>query len=154
MNSEDKEQLLKALHEMNKNSSIVSVTHSPKNMTKINATVDNDDSSELFDEINRIKRQIELKSFSDSLNEDDENENLGIEEGFIQDGEADHHEIIDEHTDNDRSNSEFWSSFSSSEERLLQCEGLILSLPLRSNRKCKNPANFEENSFSNTITYT
>lgn len=33
-------------------------------------------------------------------------------------------------TVNDTSNSEFWSSFSSSEERLLECDGLILSQPL------------------------
>jgi len=56
----------------------------------------------------------------------------------------------------DRSHSEFWSSFSSSEEMLLECEGLLLSLPLAPHHKClppnKNP-DYEEASHQNTVTY-
>ncbi|XP_050538918.1 uncharacterized protein LOC126904189 isoform X2 [Daktulosphaira vitifoliae] len=56
----------------------------------------------------------------------------------------------------DRSHSEFWSSFSSSEEQLLECEGLLLSLPLAPHSQClppnKNP-NYEEASHSNSVTY-
>lgn len=58
---------------------------------------------------------------------------------------------------NDRSNSEFWSSFSSSEEALLNCAGLILSLPLSPHKMCSKKANekqFIEASAANTVTYT
>ncbi|XP_026809627.1 uncharacterized protein LOC113551536 isoform X1 [Rhopalosiphum maidis] len=60
------------------------------------------------------------------------------------------------HTIKDRSHSEFWSSFSSSEEMLLECEGLLLSLPLAPHHKClppnKNP-DYEAASHPNTVTY-
>lgn len=62
---------------------------------------------------------------------------------------------MNETTLNDRSNSEFWSSFSSSEERLLDCKGLILNLPLTPHRQC-TPRHESEHtvaSFANTITY-
>lgn len=56
---------------------------------------------------------------------------------------------------NDRSNSEFWSSFSSSEERLLECKGLILNLPLTPHRMCTPHHESEHNaaSIANTVTY-
>lgn len=50
-----------------------------------------------------------------------------ITKGYVPDGIADHHHILNHTTLNDRSNSEFWSSFSSSEEALLNCAGNICS---------------------------
>lgn len=105
----------------------------------------------------RLKRQLILKTASIDLNEDDEKGNLGIEEGFKPDEHAEHHEVLNQTDLNDRSNSEFWSSFSSSEEALLNCAGLILSLPLASSIKCekhRSDADFETASFPNTMTYT
>lgn len=78
-------------------------------------------------------------------------------QGYQPDGIADHHHILNETTLNDRSNSEFWSSFSSSEEALLNCAGLILSLPLNPHLFCENHRNdkdFTEASAVNTVTYT
>lgn len=76
----------------------------------------------------RQKRDIILKTvLSHELNnEEDEKENLAIEEGYSPDGIADHHHVLNQTTLNDRSNSEFWSSFSSSEEALLNCAGWLL----------------------------
>lgn len=56
----------------------------------------------------------------------------------------------------DRSHSEFWSSFSSSEEMLLDCEGLLLSLPLAPHHKCLPPnkqPDYEAASNQNFVTY-
>ena len=39
--------------------------------------------------------------------------------------------------DGDRSKSEYWSSFSSSEEVLLNCSGLLVSLPLIPHNYCE-----------------
>lgn len=106
----------------------------------------------------RLKRQLIIQTaLGANLNEDDEKGNQAIEDGFVPDEHADHHQIINETTLNDRSNSEFWSSFSSSEEALLNCAGLILSLPLTPHRHCNkisDAKDFGEASFSNTITYT
>lgn len=104
----------------------------------------------------REKREIVIKAALESdLNDDDEDENMGIEEGYVRDGIADHHSVLNHTLLNDRSNSEFWSSFSSSEEALLNCAGLILSLPLTPSRFCSNDAvGFEKASHANTITYT
>lgn len=102
-----------------------------------------------------------------------------ISKGYTPDGIADHHHILNQTNLNDRSNSEFWSSFSSSEEALLNCagrsclknysgtiekiknfihfKGLILSLPLSPNGKCNatsNDQDFGTASRSNKITYT
>lgn len=80
-----------------------------------------------------------------------------ITQGYQPDGIADHHHVLNETTLNDRSNSEFWSSFSSSEEALLNCAGLILSLPLTPHQFCENSRNdkeFTEASAANTVTYT
>lgn len=62
---------------------------------------------------------------------------------------------MNETTLDDRSNSEFWSSFSSSEERLLDCQGLILNLPLTPHRYCTPKYEQEHSvaSFANTVTY-
>lgn len=71
------------------------------------------------------------------------------------DGIAEDRGTVNETTLNDRSNSEFWSSFSSSEERLLECKGLILNLPLTPHRFCtpKRESDHSTASFANTVTY-
>lgn len=108
----------------------------------------------------RKKRDLILKTLlTEDLNsDDDEKSNMGIEEGYTPDGIADHHQIINETTLNDRSQSEFWSSFSSSEEALLNCDGLILSLPLNPHRACEphrdSDADFAAASLANKITYS
>lgn len=73
------------------------------------------------------------------------------------DGIADHKGFLNEtNTDHDMSNSEFWSSFSSSEEALLNCEGLILNLPLTPHHNCRRDLTeqeAEETYMANSITY-
>ncbi|XP_028171121.1 uncharacterized protein LOC114360583 [Ostrinia furnacalis] len=97
--------------------------------------------------------QVDLKK---ELNEDDEARDYAAEEGLNPDGEALHHEQLNETTPYDMSNSEFWSSFSSSEEALLECEGLILNLPLTPHSTCRADASDEETlaaSRANALTY-
>lgn len=75
---------------------------------------------------------------------------------MVPDGIADDRGTINEITLNDRSNSEFWSSFSSSEEALLNCAGLILNLPLTPHIDCREDATEQQMSdayLANTITY-
>ncbi|XP_022837301.1 uncharacterized protein LOC111364610 isoform X2 [Spodoptera litura] len=88
------------------------------------------------------------------LNENDEERNHAGE--MDADGYADHHMVVNETTPLDMSNSEFWSSFSSSEEALLECEGLILNLPLTPHRHCFRNAS-ENEAFAaakaNALTY-
>jgi peptidyl-prolyl cis-trans isomerase SDCCAG10 len=77
-------------------------------------------------------------------------------QGLEPDGIADHHKAVNETTPNDGSNSEFWSSFSSSEERLLNCAGLILNLPLTPHSQCSQHRPHHEHAVAaheNTITY-
>ncbi|XP_075986189.1 uncharacterized protein LOC142983185 isoform X2 [Anticarsia gemmatalis] len=97
--------------------------------------------------------QIELKKL---FNEDDEARDYAAEEGLKPDGYAEQHEVVNETTPLDMSNSEFWSSFSSSEEALLECEGLILNLPLTPHSSCAKNAS-ENLSFAaaqaNALTY-
>ncbi|KAM3958016.1 uncharacterized protein ACR2FA_007967 [Aphomia sociella] len=98
--------------------------------------------------------QIELRK---ELNEDDEARNYAAEEEELQpDGYAEHHEQLNETTAFDMSKSEFWSSFSSSEEALLECEGLILNLPLTPHPSCNREATeWDKTSAaqSNALTY-
>lgn len=104
----------------------------------------------------RRKRELILSTAADVLHEDEEDENLAKEEGFVPDGIADHRGSINETTANDMSNSEFWSSFSSSEEALLNCAGLILNLPLTPHHKCSKDlteTEAEETYLMNTVTY-
>ncbi|KAJ0171960.1 hypothetical protein K1T71_012723 [Dendrolimus kikuchii] len=86
----------------------------------------------------RAKRELMLGQIQlqKELNEDDEARDYAAEEGLAPDGFAEHHEQINETSPLDMSNSELWSSFSSSEEALLECEGLILNLPLTHHSKC------------------
>lgn len=145
----------------------ISIDDSKSNEENLKGLVDKIVNSKEFEETTeiisttenllRLKRQLILKTASKDLNEDDERGNLGIEEGFTPDEHADHHVVLNQTDLNDRSNSEFWSSFSSSEEALLNCAGLILSLPLASSIKCekqRSDADFEIASFPNTMTYT
>lgn len=110
------------------------------------------------EQLNRNRRGITLSppSLQDSLNMHAEDEDAAIEEGFQPDGIADHHRTVNETTLNDRSKSEFWSSFSSSEERLLNCAGLILNLPLTPHSQCSQHRPHHEHAVAahqNTITY-
>ncbi|CAB3226248.1 unnamed protein product [Arctia plantaginis] len=106
----------------------------------------------------RAKRETMLAhiELQKSFNEDDEARDYAAEEGLEPDGVAEHHMQINETTPLDMSNSEFWSSFSSSEEALLECEGLILNLPLTPHSSCVKNAS-ENLSFaaaqSNALTY-
>ncbi|XP_045507045.1 uncharacterized protein LOC123703177 [Colias croceus] len=86
----------------------------------------------------RAKRELMLGQIelTKQLNEDDEARNFAAEEG-LPDLYADIHQTVNETTAIDMSNSEFWSSFSSSEEALLECEGLILNLPLTPSSMCE-----------------
>ena len=105
----------------------------------------------------RRRRDLILSSpLNKELNEDDEDDDAAIEEDLLHpDGIAEDRGTVNETTLNDRSNSEFWSSFSSSEERLLNCKGLILNLPLTPHRHCtpKHEKEHSAASFANTVTY-
>ncbi|XP_049831166.1 uncharacterized protein LOC126272389 isoform X1 [Schistocerca gregaria] len=102
----------------------------------------------------RSRRHLKLAS---ELIDDDAEADAGIEEiDLVPDGFADHHAVINETDPLDMSNSEFWSSFSSSEEALLNCAGLVLNLPLTPSRLC-NASESEESlnkaGLHNTLTY-
>ncbi|GLG97423.1 Uncharacterized protein GBIM_04188 [Gryllus bimaculatus] len=85
---------------------------------------------------------------------DDEKDNVALEMYCT----ANHHERVNETEagDLDSSNSEFWSSFSSSEEALLSCTGLVLNLPLHPHHQCTptaDPGRLHAASTRNTLTY-
>ncbi|CAK9822366.1 hypothetical protein ANTRET_LOCUS911 [Anthophora retusa] len=105
----------------------------------------------------RRRRDLILSSpLHKELTEEDEDGDAAIEEDMLHpDGIAEDRGTVNETTLNDRSNSEFWSSFSSSEERLLECKGLILNLPLTPHRHCtpKHENEHSTASFANTVTY-
>ncbi|XP_046620096.1 uncharacterized protein LOC124305099 [Neodiprion virginianus] len=105
----------------------------------------------------RRRREVILSSpLNAELNEDDADGDAAVEEGMLNpDGIAEDRGTVNETTMNDRSNSEFWSSFSSSEERLLECNGLILNLPLTPHRHCtpKFEGDHVAASLANTVTY-
>ncbi|XP_076234864.1 uncharacterized protein LOC143179487 isoform X2 [Calliopsis andreniformis] len=105
----------------------------------------------------RRRRDLILSSpLHKELTEEDEERDVGVEEGIMHpDGIAEDRGTVNETTLNDRSNSEFWSSFSSSEEQLLNCQGLILNLPLTPHRQCtpKHENEHSTASFANTVTY-
>ncbi|XP_052121090.1 uncharacterized protein LOC113212116 isoform X2 [Frankliniella occidentalis] len=67
------------------------------------------------------------------------------------------HGWVNETTSLDESHSELWSSFSSSEEALLGCAGLVLNLPLTPHRQCQRRRPVEDLATAaapNVITYT
>ncbi|XP_014478804.1 PREDICTED: uncharacterized protein LOC106746578 [Dinoponera quadriceps] len=105
----------------------------------------------------RRRRDLVLSSpLYRDLTWEDEDGDAPLEEGMLNpDGIAEHRGTVNETDLNDRSNSEFWSSFSSSEERLLECKGLILNLPLTPHRQCtpKHESRHVTASFANTVTY-
>ncbi|XP_045454878.1 uncharacterized protein LOC123664378 [Melitaea cinxia] len=106
----------------------------------------------------RQKRELMLGrlELQKQLNEDDEARDYAAEEGLEPDGFAEHHDQINETTPYDMSNSEFWSSFSSSEEALLECAGLILNLPLTPHSSCQPGSSDQETlaaSRANALTY-
>ncbi|CAH0550079.1 unnamed protein product [Brassicogethes aeneus] len=110
-----------------------------------------------IDKARRRKRDLIIKTAMEAqLNSNDEENNLGLEEGFNPDGIADHRGTVNETTLNDMSNSEFWSSFSSSEEALLNCAGLILNLPLTPHHNCRQNLTEDqarETYLANSVTY-
>lgn len=133
-------------------SKLATTTSMPKD---IESTIDQSREQRLL----REKRNLIIKTaLYNELNDgEDEKDNVAIEEGFVPDGIADHHHVLNQTQLNDRSNSEFWSSFSSSEEALLNCAGLILSLPLTPNKLCgahRTESEISKASFANTITYS
>lgn len=76
---------------------------------------------------------------------------------FYEDDKADIHGSSKNNKSGDRSKSEFWSSFSSSEERLLECKGLLASLPLIPYHTCEEKYDvnhLDEISKINSISYT
>ncbi|XP_018328412.1 uncharacterized protein LOC108739157 [Agrilus planipennis] len=98
------------------------------------------------------RRKKDLDSLMSELTLHDEQRDLGIEEEVDVDGIIKGR--INETTPNDMSNSEIWSSFSSSEEALLNCSGLILNLPLTPHTQCsKNSKDIYDAYLTNTITY-
>ncbi|XP_011258449.1 uncharacterized protein LOC105252643 isoform X2 [Camponotus floridanus] len=105
----------------------------------------------------RKRRDLVLSSpLHKLLTEEDKEGDAALEEDTLNpDGIAEVRGSVNETTLNDRSNSEFWSSFSSSEERLLECKGLILNLPLTPHRYCtpKHESHHSTASFANTVTY-
>jgi peptidyl-prolyl cis-trans isomerase SDCCAG10 len=70
------------------------------------------------------------------------------------DGIADTRGHISENTTGDGSNEEEWSSFSSSEETLMQCEGLLLYLPLTPRNGCSKPNSAATLSVTDSYSYT
>ncbi|EZA60903.1 hypothetical protein X777_13105 [Ooceraea biroi] len=103
----------------------------------------------------RKRRDLTLKMLHDELMEEDDGD-APLEEGMLHpDGIAEDRGTVNETTLNDRSNSEFWSSFSSSEERLLECKGLILNLPLTPHHYCipGMESRHSKASFANAVTY-
>ncbi|XP_066596567.1 uncharacterized protein [Prorops nasuta] len=122
----------------------------------VNETMNNQKLSEI--EKKRIRRDLVLSSPLGQELTDEDGDGNAAEEEDIQlnpDGIAEDRGSVNETTLNDRSNSEFWSSFSSSEERLLECNGLILNLPLTPHRECtpKLENHHAAASFANTVTY-
>ncbi|EEB10391.1 conserved hypothetical protein [Pediculus humanus corporis] len=87
----------------------------------------------------RKKRELEWHGLHEKLNKNDEDYDTAAEE--IEEPDILTYEDLrgtfNETTVNDKSDSEFWSSFSSSEERLINCAGLIINLPLIPKKGCQ-----------------
>ncbi|KAK6624751.1 hypothetical protein RUM44_011611 [Polyplax serrata] len=105
------------------------------------------------------KREIAWRTLQEELNRNDDDYDAAEEE----DEEAetlmyeDLRGAFNETTFNDRSDSEFWSSFSSSEERLINCAGLIVNLPLIPKKGCQATHTEQvraKASLANKFTYT
>ncbi|XP_071454893.1 uncharacterized protein [Hetaerina americana] len=107
-----------------------------------------DEIKEADEILKRARRAILIKSL-ELPNVEDEDQGAeqpseerweGLEEGHVPkpDGIADDRGTFDHWDPNDRSRSEFWSSFSSSEEALLICDGLVLYMPLTPHLGCSH----------------
>ncbi|XP_065343023.1 uncharacterized protein LOC135941429 isoform X2 [Cloeon dipterum] len=102
-----------------------------------------------------LSRKRRIAALQDKLHaETDSLEDGAFEEGLEPDGIADTRGHLAENTTFDRSNDEEWSSFSSSEETLMKCEGLLLYLPLTPRRECSNPAAVTTLPVADTYSYT
>ncbi|KAL7298526.1 hypothetical protein TKK_0008304 [Trichogramma kaykai] len=141
-----KKVLDRLVHEINR--------EDPRSEEAVRRTVDAVATKE---EQRRRKREIILSSpLATELTEDDQDGDAAIEEGVLHpDGIAEDRGSVNETSLNDMSKSEFWSSFSSSEERLLECKGLILNLPLTPHRFCeaRHEPRHADASVANTVTY-
>ncbi|KAI5752114.1 hypothetical protein M8J77_013969 [Diaphorina citri] len=104
----------------------------------------------------RFRSQEEIDKMTRELHSDkSEDENVAEEIGVPLkiDDIAYIRGRVNETSPNDSSNSEFWSSFSSSEERLMECEGLLLNLPLTPHRHCEPGYPHDTVLESNTVSY-
>ncbi|RLU19223.1 hypothetical protein DMN91_007780 [Ooceraea biroi] len=125
-------------------------TPNPKN-PESNKMIDRFNQSE---ETSKTNANTPRKSIKEQ--EEFETKRVSSAEGMLHpDGIAEDRGTVNETTLNDRSNSEFWSSFSSSEERLLECKGLILNLPLTPHHYCipGMESRHSKASFANAVTY-
>lgn len=132
----------------------VKIRHHRKLFNKIEEQKINKSESE---NLLRKKREVILGTLEGPLTTHNEEDDAAMEEDIHQPDEiAEIRGTINETDAFDKSNSEFWSSFSSSEERLMNCEGLLLNLPLMPHHKCE--AHQSEHALSsassmNKITY-
>ncbi|XP_046387843.1 uncharacterized protein LOC124157289 isoform X2 [Ischnura elegans] len=89
-----------------------------------------------------LRKNLELSDIEEDQGAEQISEEIweGLEEGHVpkRDGIADDRGTFDHWDPNDRSRSEFWSSFSSSEEALLVCDGLVLYMPLTPHLGCSH----------------
>lgn len=125
----------------------------PNNTEKPNST-----SNALeIQEFKNIRREIMINRFKQLNLEIKDNETDTAAEVFDERDKADVHGSVKNVKNGDRSKSEFWSSFSSSEERLLECKGLLASLPLIPYHTCEQKydnAHLDEVSKVNAVSYT
>ncbi|XP_054278718.1 uncharacterized protein LOC129005225 isoform X2 [Macrosteles quadrilineatus] len=124
-------------------------------LTKINPASNKNDLK------NKKRRRREIPTPSKTVSQlqrHDEAADHAGEEGVEHqpDGVAEIRGHFNQSTPNDTSKSEYWSSFSSSEEKLLECEGLLLNLPLTPHPVCEahRPENVLARAASiNTVSY-
>jgi len=122
-------------------------------LAKVNPTTSKNDLK------NKKRRRREIPPLDKTqLTRHDEGADHAMEEEVEHqpDGVAEIRGHFNQTTANDTSKSEYWSSFSSSEEKLLECEGLLLNLPLTPHQVCE--AHRSENVLSrassiNTVSY-
>ncbi|XP_075215596.1 uncharacterized protein LOC142321412 isoform X2 [Lycorma delicatula] len=130
--------------------------HKLRHLRKLLKVSRNENKTEITDEIQRKRREILLNNLHNPLIQDEESDTAMEEDIHQPDEIADIRGTVNETTAYDKSNSEFWSSFSSSEERLLNCEGLLVNLPLMPHERCSESLEDEHHSEAfapNSITY-
>ncbi|XP_065215348.1 uncharacterized protein LOC135842011 isoform X2 [Planococcus citri] len=107
-------------------------------------------------EFRKIHKEIMINRIK-QLNLEKNNDTDTAAEVLDDEDKADIHGSVKNSKNGDRSKSEFWSSFSSSEERLLECKGLLASLPLIPYHTCEQKygdAHLDEESKVNAVSYT